>query len=107
MLSASDPIEKCGGGEECEKEKHDSGHSEAAKQQLRGTWRGEVNETGLVFRFEEAADGTLNVFLDIEIADFTGDTGFVSLDIKFGNRADPATAVTDRIPGGIYGIADR
>ena len=37
-----------------------------------GTWRGEVNNTQLVFRFESDADGSFGAFVDIPSAGANG-----------------------------------
>lgn len=45
---------------------------EAAQQQLLGTWRGEVNDAQLIFRFEANADGSFGSFVDIPSANANG-----------------------------------
>lgn len=46
--------------------------SDQAMQQLAGTWQGTVNDTELVFRFEQDGDGNFGAFLDIPSLEANG-----------------------------------
>ncbi len=74
--------------------------SEAAQQQLTGSWQGEVNNTQLVFRFEPNDDGSFGAFLDIPSAGANGLT-LSNLSLEDGNLSFSVGQIAAQFSGTI------